>query len=123
MLSPSLLDYANKSVRAEVVIRSVKLKRLNLNLVKNWDTGTCSDIVNDILKRLNMSEVRITSFEKIDSLKPSLRLAYNYWKNGSDLRGLFSNAQFYRYRKALMDSLGRDISVPPVNENATDCTN
>ncbi|MED5723852.1 phage/plasmid replication protein, II/X family, partial [Enterobacter hormaechei] len=69
LLNPSLLDYANKSLRAEVVIRSMELKRLNLNLVKNWDTDTCSDIVNDFLKRLNMSEVRITPFEKIDSLK------------------------------------------------------
>lgn len=123
LLMPSLLDYADKSLRAEVVIRSMELKRIALNLLRNWDTGTCSDLVNDYLKRLNMSEVKTFSSEKIDSLKPSLLSVYVLWKEGRDLRGMYSKAQFYRYRKALMDALSIDISVLPVNESATNKSN
>ncbi|MEY1581580.1 phage/plasmid replication protein, II/X family [Providencia manganoxydans] len=123
LLNPSLLDYANKSLRAEAVIRSMELKRLNLNLVKNWDTETCSNLVNYYLKRLNMSEVKTFSSEKIDNLKPSLLSVYTLWKEGRDLRGMYSKAQFYRYRKALMDALSIDISVLPVSESIVDSSN
>ena len=70
-----------------------------------------------------MSEVKTFSSEKIDNLKPSLLSVYTLWKEGRDLRGMYSKAQFYRYRKALMDALSIDISVLPVSESIVDSSN
>ena len=111
LLNPSLLDYANKSLRAEAVIRSMELKRLNLNLVKNWDTDTCSYLVNYYLKRLNMSEVKALVSDQSENLKPRLRAVYELWKLGHDIKSMYPSKTYYRYRNEIKKEIGIDIAV------------
>lgn len=111
LLMPSLLDYADKSLRAEVVIRSMELKRINLNLLLNWDTGTCSDLVNDYLKRLNMSDIKALVSDQSENLKPRLKAVYELWKIGHDIKSMYPSKTYYRYRNEIKAQIGIDIAV------------
>jgi len=46
------------------------------------------------------------------SLKPTLAATYHRWKDGADLRQIYSNSKFYNHRCKLK-SYGIDISLPP----------
>jgi II/X family phage/plasmid replication protein len=48
--------------------------------------------------------------EVLKSLRPALRIAYQSWEAGNDLRQTLSRPTFYRYRKALLP-YGVDIAT------------
>ena len=46
----------------------------------------------------------------LDSLPPRLRLTYQAWLNGDDLKSVLPRPTFYRYRKQILE-YGIDIST------------
>jgi II/X family phage/plasmid replication protein len=108
---PELLDFADKALRIELVIRSMGLKYLNLTTAKDWSKDTPKMLLFKlVLDDLEMSDNMPLPDEVLKSIQPRLRHIYVLWKDGEDLRQTYSKAQFYRYRKAMLQ-YGIDISI------------
>lgn len=105
-----LLSWADRALRSEVVMRSMELKRRNLNWACGWDENTGSVLLSGIAKGLNMSEQRLVPSVDLENLPSRLRMAYAAWLAGEDLRQILSRPTFYRYRKQLLP-LGIDIAI------------
>ncbi len=112
---PSCLAWADKTLRAELTLRSMELKRLKLATVADWlpHDGVPSRVTPELLLT-HLGDMTMTtshlSPEALESLRPALRLAYQSWEAGNDLRKTLSRPTFYRYRKELLP-LGVDIAT------------
>lgn len=111
-LPDSLLQFADKSLRAEIVLRGKELDKLGLSVIGEWDNVNVEDVYNSYLSRLELSE-NMTSIdpEKLADLPPRLKGVYRCWENGDDMRQMYSKSTFYRYRRQMLDALNIDISV------------
>ena len=108
---PALVDYANRGLRCEVVLRSLELNHRGLSSGSAWDDLLPLQIVNDFIGRINMADITAITSEKTDGLSPAYKAVYELWKCGHDIRAMYPRRTFYRYRKGLMDSLGIDIAT------------
>jgi II/X family phage/plasmid replication protein len=108
---PELLDFADKALRIELVIRSMGLKHLGLDSAKHWSNDLPKMLLSRmVLDDLEMSDNMPLPDEILKTISPRLRHIYVLWKDGEDLRQSYSKAQFYRYRKAMIQ-YGIDISL------------
>lgn len=114
---PSLVSYADKALRCEVVLRSLELKHRGLNFGYSWDDLIPVEIVNEFIGRINMADITAVTSERTDSIAPSLKAVFELWKSGHDIRAMYPRATFYRYRKALMDALDIDIATVQYQNN------
>lgn len=107
-----LIGYAEGIVRREATIWVRELRRRGLEWVCNWATlGTTPDsLFDELFGRLTISEATMRDPDNLDAIPPKLRLAYQAWQDGHDLRAMFPARTFYRHRKALL-ALGVDIAV------------
>ena len=105
-----LTAYAEGLLRMECRLLSMHLKRLGLDKLSAWGDNTSHEVHQNHLSQLSISEATMIESTALDSLSPRLRGAYQLWKDGHDLRRLFSRPTFYRYRTELL-TLGIDISV------------
>ncbi|RSQ07224.1 hypothetical protein EA713_18030, partial [Acinetobacter baumannii] len=62
-----------------------------------------------------MSDVYMLKDDVLDSLPHRLRLTYQSWLNGDDLKQILPHNTFYRYKKALRE-YGIDISTKSPKE-------
>ena len=106
---PEMKEYAQKALRIEAVTRQLELKRRSLNIACNWDIDTAEVLLLEYLSKLEMSDVYMLKDDVLDSLPHRLRLTYQSWLNGDDLKQILPNNTFYRYKKALRE-YGVDIS-------------
>lgn len=123
---PSAVQWADRVLRAELVLRKLELKRLLLDVLANWKQ---SDEVTTVLPfgllmerlgRLTMTTTSTLSPDVLESLRPSLRAAFLAWESGHDLREMFPRPTFYRYRAAL---LPHGIDIATVVPKATTASN
>lgn len=112
---PELILYANKSLRIEGVTRQLELKRRSLHIASNWDIDTPEELLLEYISKLEMSDVYMLKDDVLDSLPPRLRLTYQAWLNGDDLKSVLSRPTFYRYRKQILE-YGIDISTKSPKE-------
>lgn len=111
---PELIEYANKSLRLELVMRQLELKRTNLDIAYNWDENTAKMLLQTkVLDNLELSSTFMIDDKILNTLPVRLRLVYQSWKNGDDLKQIMTKPTFYRVRKQLL-AYGIDIAV--VNE-------
>lgn len=106
---PEMLEYADKALRIEAFIRQLELKRRGLNLVSNWDIDTPTELLLECISKLELSDVYMLDESVLDTLPPRLRMTYNAWLNGEDLKSIYTQRTFYRVRKE-MQKYGIDIS-------------
>jgi II/X family phage/plasmid replication protein len=106
---PEMLEYADKALRIEAFIRQLELKRRGLNLVSNWDIDTPTELLLECISKLELSDVYMLDESVLDTLPPRLRMTYNAWLNGEDLKSIYTQRTFYRVRKE-MEKYGIDIS-------------
>lgn len=112
---PHVIEWSKPILRAELTLRSMELKRRGLASVSHWrDTFEQSLDIYDLLRK-PLSEITMTTTtaladKDLSTLKPTLRVAYQSWATGTDLRAILSRPTFYRYRKELL-KFGVDISV------------
>lgn len=106
----SLTEHAQGLLRMECRLLSMHLKRLNLDNLASWGDNTAIEVHQNHLEQLSISDTTMLEPASLERLKPQLRAAYQLWKDGHDLRGMFSRPTFYRYRTQLL-ALGVDISV------------
>ena len=110
-----MLEYADKALRIEAFIRQLELKRRGLHLVSNWDIDTPTELLLECISKLELSDVYMLKDDVLDSLPHRLRLTYQSWLNGDDLKQILPHNTFYRYKKALRE-YGIDISAKPPKE-------
>ena len=106
-----MLEYADdKSLRIEAFIRQLELKRRHLHILSNWDIDTPEELLLECLSKLELSDVYMLDESVLDTLPPRLRMTYNAWLNGEDLKSIYTQRTFYRVRKQLLN-YGIDIST------------
>lgn len=113
---PSAVEWADKTLRVELTLRSMELKRRNLSSCSNWnvDDALPSEVTANLLREhlggMTMTTNAHLSLEVLDALRPALRMAYQSWEAGSDLRAILPRPTFYKYRAELLPH-GVDIAT------------
>jgi len=107
---PHCMEYADRALRPELVLRGPELKKRGLDLAGNWADNTAEELHRELLQKLEFAEAMTITPDVIDDLPGSLRGAYALWKEGHDLRQVYSRPTFYRYRSKLLEH-GIDISI------------
>jgi II/X family phage/plasmid replication protein len=114
--SSEMLAYAEDALRIEAQLNARALRAAALNMVGNWDSETPARVYSDHLEKLRLSGNMEMKPAQIEALPQKLRLVYEAWRGGADLRSMFSRAQFYRHRRALLE-LGIDIAAAQATSN------
>jgi II/X family phage/plasmid replication protein len=114
---PSAQEWAAKSLRCELVLRSMELKRKGLDRASAWvvlqENGVQFDpsyLIREVLGDMTMTTTLELSSDVLATLKPSLRLIYQAWHAGAEIRTTQSKTAFYRYRAQLLP-YGIDIAT------------
>jgi II/X family phage/plasmid replication protein len=114
---PALSRYANNLLRVELTLRGMELKSMegDLHRAANWCETTASELHRAYVARLHIAESAMLAPHTIENLAPRLRSAYQLWKDGHDLRALYSRRSWYRYRVELLVH-GIDIALQQPRE-------
>ncbi len=114
---PSIIEWAEKSLRIEVRMLSLELKRRGLHVAANWGDNTVLVNHQDILQGLEMNDAHTLPDFELPDLPPRLLGAYQLWKDGHDLRAIYPDRTFYRYRRQLLEH-GIDIALVQPREKS-----
>lgn len=107
---PSATLFADKTLRVEAVLRSKELERRDLRMASAWEDHVAQVLHQELIQGVEMAEKLMLSPVVLESLPGALRGAYALWKEGHDLRQIYSRPTFYRYRTKLL-AHGVDISI------------
>ncbi len=112
---PSAMEWAGKTLRAELTLRSPELKRRGLSFVRDWlpvdgVPFVTSELLHEKLGDMTMTTTAHLSPTVLESLRPSLRAAVAAWEAGHDLRSMYSKSGFYKFRAELLPH-GIDIAT------------
>lgn len=113
---PYAREWADRTLRAELTLRSMELKRMDRHMLSGWfdDDGLPSSVTARLLHErlggMTMTTTAHLSAEAMESLKPAVRTAYLAWESGADLRHVLTRPTFYRYRAELLPH-GIDIAT------------
>lgn len=110
LLSTPLHDHAQGLLRVEVRMLSLQLVQQGLQSLSAWSIQTPSELHRRILGGLNISDAAMIDTHSLEALPGRLRLVYQAWKDGHDLRATLARNTFYRYRTELLKH-GVDIAV------------
>ncbi len=111
-----LLNYADRALRCELVMRGMELKRRGLRWCFDWSDTTGAELLNGIVQGLEMSDQLTLPATALEKLPPRLRAFYEAWVNGVDLREILPKNTFYRYRRQLLP-LGVDLAIRQPHED------
>ena len=112
---PEMFEYARKALRIEAFIRQLELKRKGLNRVIDWEVDTPEELLLEYISNLSLSNVYMLKDDVLNSLPMRLRMVYQSWLNGDDLKQIMSSSAFYRWRSQLL-KYGVDIAVASPKE-------
>lgn len=112
---PHAREWADRTLRAELTLRSLELKRLGLSTVTAWlpvdgVPFNVSALLHERLGDMTMTTTARLSAEVLDTLRPALRMAVQSWESGADLRAILPKATFYKFRAELLPH-GIDIAT------------
>lgn len=107
-------EHASGLLRVELVLRSMELKEHHFHKASAWGHDP-SEIHSRYLSKLTISETSMLDAATLDDLPSRLRLVYQSWRDGHDLRTVLPHRTFYRHRAALL-AFGVDIAVKQPRE-------
>jgi II/X family phage/plasmid replication protein len=113
---PSAKAWADRTLRAELRLHSMELRRIGLDHVCDWfasdglPSAVTSELLRDVFEGMTMTTTAHLSPEVLESLRPALRAAVAAWEAGHDLRSMFSKSGFYKFRAELLPH-GIDIAT------------
>lgn len=112
---PAAKAWADRTLRAELTLRSLELKHRGLASVADWlpvdgVPFAVGDLLRTHLGALTMTTATSLPADVFDSLPPAMKTAVTAWEGGADLRALLSRRTFYRYRSNLLPH-GIDIAI------------
>ena len=114
---PAVTDFAEKSLRVELQLRSMELLKLGLSTVTAWDEETPKILYNRYLSKLEISENTMTIEDsRILNLPRNYQTSYRLWLTGQDMRTIYSKNTFYKHRRFLLKELNIDISIKQVDQ-------
>lgn len=96
-----MLEYADRSLRFEMTLKSNFLREAMLHMPMNWSDDTVKILLIDALRKLEMSNNMRLSDTLLESMPNSLRTTYLLWWHGEDLKQILSKPTFYRRRSKL----------------------
>jgi II/X family phage/plasmid replication protein len=105
-----LQEHADTLLRSEIRMLSMHLKKLGLDKLSAWSQNTCNQVHQKHLEQLSISEATMLDNSQLEDIPTKLRLTYQAWKDGHDLRAMFTRPTFYRHRTALL-KIGIDIAI------------
>lgn len=106
----SLPAFADGLLRAEVRMLAMELKREELHRVSAWGDNTAQELHARKFAGLQVSDATMLDAQVLEGLPGRLQGAHQLWRDGHDLRAIFSRNTFYRYRTELLKH-GIDIAV------------
>lgn len=110
----ALLEYARGTVRAELRLLSMQLKKTGLQNGEAWTTTDALTIWGQYMSKIELSgNVRLHR-TVIEKLPRRLRSTYALWETGHDCALFMKRASYYAHRKDLL-AYGIDISKPKVS--------
>lgn len=118
---PHARAWADRSLRAELTLRGMELRRRGLGLCSSWhhfdlDAGAVpAALLFPVLEGMTMTTTTTLSAEVLASFRPTLRAAFAAWEAGHDLRSMFPRPTFYKFRKELLPH-GIDIATVQQHE-------
>ncbi len=113
---PFAKAWADRTLRAELRLQSMELRRTGLDHVRDWlacdglPSVVTAKLLRDVFEGMTMTTTAHLSPEVLESLRPALRAAVAAWEAGHDLRSMFPSATFYRHRAELLPH-GIDIAT------------
>lgn len=112
---PHARAWADRTLRAELTLRSMELKRMGLDSAAAWLPVDGVPFAVSELLRTKLGDMTMTTqshlpADVLDTLRPALRTAVMAWESGADLREVLTRPTFYRYRAELLPH-GLDIAV------------
>lgn len=121
-LRDDLLLWVENKLRVELLMRTGELKRYEggrFRRASEWNSESASQMFADYFGKMELGENVMLPVELEENLRPALRLAYNSWKAGNDLRALLPRRTFYHYRKSILTLTegAIDIAVPQPKSN------
>lgn len=122
---PAAREWADRALRAEMVIRGMELRRRGLSMVCDWacfqrddvDSEVTAQLLRPVLGDLTMTTKTTLSADVLESLTNAQRTAFFAWQAGHDLRSVMTRRSFYRMRSLLLPH-GIDIAVPQSKETS-----
>lgn len=105
---PEMLEYADKSLRLELVLCSKFLRSTALNNAYFWQEKTAKMLLLEYIGKFEMSDNFMISDDVLASLPNKLKTYYLLWLHGEDVRKHVPKTTFYRVRKQLKE-YGIDI--------------
>ena len=112
---PSARAWADRTLRAELVLRSMELKRLGLDWVHAWHPldgvpFAPGELLAEALGGMTMTTTSTLPDEVLSALTNAQRMGFLAWQAGHDLRQLMPPRSFYRLRSKLLPH-GVDIAT------------
>jgi II/X family phage/plasmid replication protein len=106
----SLPALADGLLRAEVRMLGLELVEEHLEYVAYWRDNAASELHQRMLEGLQIAEANMIEAPVLEGLPGRFLAAYQLWRDGHDLRAMYSRPTFYRYRTELL-KFGIDIAV------------
>lgn len=106
--TPEMLEYAERSLRFEMTLKSNYLRESLLHIPANWTEDTAITLLLDNLRKLEMSNNFMLLDEDLEGLPTGMKTAYYSWFHGVDVKTILPPRTFYKYRKVLK---GFDIDI------------
>jgi II/X family phage/plasmid replication protein len=106
-----LTGFAVGKLRAEVKVGSKWFhENPDARRAGYWNGDRAASLLDAQLAALEVSDTMRLPDDVIAGLPPKLVPVYDAWRNGRDLRAIYSKPTFYRYRRQLLDLAGIDIA-------------
>lgn len=122
---PAAREWADRALRAEMVLRGMELRRRGLTMVCDWawfqredvDSEVTAKLLRPVLGDLTMTTKSTLPEGVLAEMRPSLRMAFESWRAGVDLRHTLPRRTFYKFRSELLPH-GIDIATPLPKETS-----
>lgn len=101
--TPQMLEYADRSLRFEMTLKSNYLRENELHMPMNWTEDTVRIMLTQALEKLEMSKNIRLSDAVLDSMNNGLKTTYLLWWHGEDLKQILPKATFYKRRSQLKE--------------------
>ena len=106
-LIPDLLEWTRPHLRIELTLRRPELRH----------RGTLSEsVIWEYMRRIEMPNIKSQPNIAADSLTNSQKQILQLWLLGSDVATMYPKTTFYRLRRAILNSVGVDISLTATDQ-------
>jgi len=108
-----LISWAQNKLRVELTLRQPTLKKEEIHTAAKFANTDQQKLFQKFISRIVLTDSYAAPTQDAEALPRHLRLTFNAWKRGEDIRSSTAKNTFYRHRRALLEE-GIDISIKPL---------